>query len=114
MIRDTGMAMNAAPTAEAEEATPLNESEARSAASSAPTAAPDATPMPPSTCAEASTLMTRFCAAGSCAASTGGASTTLATASAGFVDCSVAAVVEPSSLEDRQNRPIPDALHAEI
>ena len=99
MIRETGMAMKAAPTADAEEATPLNVSDERSAASNAPTAAPDATPIPPSTWAEASTLTTRFCAAGSWVASTEGASTTLAAASAGFGDCSVTAVVEPFSLK---------------
>ena len=53
MTRETGMAISAAPVTDAAEARPLNESDDMSAASSAPTAAPVATPTPPNTCAMA-------------------------------------------------------------
>jgi len=54
--------MIAAPTTDEAEATPANVSDDKSDASREPTAAPAATPIPPSTCAPARTPTIRRCA----------------------------------------------------
>src|SRR5690606_21452101 len=59
MTREIGMAARAAPTTLAVAERPLYDSLDRSAARSAPTVAPVATPTPPSICAPASTLTRR-------------------------------------------------------